>query len=367
MRMSKEKKVDSSAFKCPSCGADMRFDPTSGHLKCDFCDREETIEASHDDIEEYDFDKAETDEILNDWGAQTKTVQCDNCGGTTVVPAVQTTVECAFCGSPKVVSIDELPGIKPESVIPFKIDFKNANERFDKWVRKRKFAPSALKKNSRADKMKGVYIPYWSYDTNTWSTYTGQAGDYYYAPETYTTTSNGRTETRTRQVQKIRWRFVSGTYDKAFDDIIFNDSRNVDQKIIEQIEPYQLSELLQYNPRFLAGFEAERYKTGLKAVWERAKAYIAKILMTDIKSIIKRSCDVVGTVNVNSTYKDIKYKHMLLPIWISSYTFKKKVYNFFVNGQTGEVQGKAPKSIFKIGAVILLVIAICVALYFIFR
>ena len=92
-------------------------------------------------------------------------------------------------------------------------------------------------------------------------------------------------------------------------------------------------------PNFLAGFSAERYKSGLKAVWERAKLYINKILRNDIRAIIKRGCDVVGTVNISTNYNDIKYKHMLLPVWISAYTFKDKVYNFFINGQTGEVQG----------------------------
>ena len=164
--MSKEKKVQSSAFKCPSCGADMRFDPQSGNLKCDFCGREEAIEANRDDIEEYDFEKAATDETLNDWGTQTKTVQCENCGGTTIVPAEQTTVTCAFCGSPKVVSRDELPGIKPESVIPFKIAAKESHDLFITWIKKRKLAPSKLKKEYKADNVKGVYIPYWSYDTN---------------------------------------------------------------------------------------------------------------------------------------------------------------------------------------------------------
>ena len=154
-----------------------------------------------------------------------------------------------------------------------------------------------------------------------------------------TVTVNGRTETRPHRVQKIRWRFVSGTYDKAFNDIIFNDSDRIDQKIIEKIEPFHLNELVEYNAKFLAGFAAERYKTGLKAVWERAKKYISNILRTDIQSIIKRGSDVVGTVNISTTYSDIKYKHMLLPIWILSYTFKGRVYNFFVNGSDGRSTG----------------------------
>ena len=362
-----DKTVNSDSFKCPSCGADMAFDPKSGMLSCAFCDRKDEIIAVNEDIEEYDFNTAEADASLNDWGTETKTVECDNCGGKTVVPAGETTVKCAFCGSAKVVSTDELPGIKPESLVPFKIDKKKALDFFAAWIKKRRFAPFALKNEYRNDGLKGVYIPYWSYDTDTRSSYTGQAGDYYYVTEMHTVTVNGRTETKPHQVRKIRWRFVSGTYDKSFDDIIFNDSGNVDQKIIERIEPFHLNELVKYNPKFLAGFAAERYKNGLKAVWERAKLHIGKILRGDITAIIKRGCDVVGTVNISTHFDNIKYKHMLLPVWISSYTFKNKIYNFYVNGQTGEVQGKSPKSALKIGGLIFIILAIAVALYFILR
>lgn len=97
-----EKVLDNESFKCPSCGADMKYDPGSGMLSCDFCERKEEIVVDNADIEEYDFSTAETDETLNDWGTQTKTIQCDNCGGKTVIPANETTVSCAFCGSPKV-------------------------------------------------------------------------------------------------------------------------------------------------------------------------------------------------------------------------------------------------------------------------
>ena len=362
-----EKPLQSDNFKCPSCGADMKYDPKSGMLDCEFCGVKEDICTSNEDIEEYDFAAAETDQSLQDWGTETKTIQCDNCGGKIVVPIDELTGTCAFCGSSKVISTDELPGIKPESLIPFKIDDKSAMSLFGKWIKKRRLAPFALKKEYLAGNIKGVYIPYWSYDTKTLSTYTGQAGDYYYETEMRTVTVNGRTETRPHRVQKIRWRFVSGSYDKAFDDIIFNDSGILDQKLIEKIEPFNLKDLVKYNPKFLAGFAAARYKTGLKAVWERAKAHISKILRNDIQAIIKRGADVVGTVNICTNYTDIKYKHMLLPIWISSYQFKDKVYNFFVNGQTGEVQGSSPKSALKIGGIVVILAAVIAALYFILQ
>jgi uncharacterized Zn finger protein (UPF0148 family) len=359
--------VSSESFKCPSCGADMTFDPKSGMLSCAFCDHKDEICTTNEEIEEYDFNSAETDTSLNDWGAKTKTISCDNCGGKTVVPADETTVKCAFCGSAKVISTDELPGIRPESLIPFKIDNNRALGLFKDWIKKRRMAPFALKKEYSTGGLKGVYIPYWSYDTNTHSSYTGQAGDYYYVTEMRTVTVNGKTEMQPHRVQKTRWRFVSGTYDKSFDDIIFNDSGRVDQKIIEKIEPFHLNELVKYNPKFLAGFAAERYKNGLKAVWERAKAFINKTIRNDIYAIIKRGCDVVGTINICTTYDDIKYKHMLLPVWISSYTFKGKIYNFFINGQTGEVQGRSPKSALKIAGLVLIGIAIAAILYFVLR
>ncbi|MDD5018591.1 MAG: hypothetical protein PHO15_10905, partial [Eubacteriales bacterium] len=93
----------------------------------------------------------------------------------------------------------------------------------------------------------------------------------------------------------------------------------------------------------------------------------SRIIRSDIKAIIKRGCDVVGTVNVCTNYTDIKYKHMLLPVWISSYQFRGKVYNFFVNGQTGEVQGSSPKSALKISIIAVIIAAVIAALYFILR
>ncbi len=363
----KNNDVKNESFKCPSCGADMKYDSQLGQLGCDFCDRRERLLAVNEDIEEFNFEAAENDESLNDWGLKTKTIKCSNCGAKTVTATDKPLVSCAFCGSVNIAPVQEQPGIRPESLIPFIIDMNKAALLFETWIKKRWLAPFALKKGYSSNKLRGVYIPYWSHDTQTKSSYIGQAGDYYNDTEMRTVTVDGKTETKPHKVQKVRWRFISGTFDKKFDAIMYNDSRNIDPKRIEKIEPYRLNELIKFDQKFMTGFEAEHYNSGLKIIWGRAKAFMRKSIRNDIRDILKRGSDVVGTVNISTHYTDIKYKHMLLPIWISSYEFKNKIYNFFVNGQTGEVQADSPKSVLKIGGIVLIILAVAAALYFILK
>ena len=290
-----EKKVqDAEGFKCPSCGGTTVFDPASQMLKCEYCHTEHAIEAPVGTITEKDFFTVDENEN-QDWGAHTRVVRCENCGGETILEFNEISTRCAFCGSPQVVDTDELPGIKPESVIPFQVDKNKAKTFFKAWILKRFWAPRALKKDYQMDKtFKGVYIPYWTYDTQTLSAYNGQAGNYYYITQHYTVMVDGRPQARTRQIQKIRWFPVSGNYDRFFDDVLVNDSGNIDQKIIYAIQPFDLSRLTIYNPKYLAGFAAEKYQSGVKKIWEKAKALIGQRIKSDIHVIILRSADVGG-------------------------------------------------------------------------
>ena len=284
-----EKKVqDSEGFKCPACGGTAVFDPETQKLKCEYCQTEYAIDVPEGTITEKDFFSVDESED-QDWGGQTRVVKCQNCGGETILEANELSTRCAFCGSPQVVDTDELPGIKPESVIPFKADKKKAKVFFRAWISKRFWAPRALKKDYQMDKtFKGVYIPYWTYDTQTFSSYHGQAGNYYYVTQRYTVMVDGRPQARTRQVQKIHWFPVGGDYNKFFDDVLVNDSGNIDEKIIYAIQPFNLNELTLYNAKYLAGFAAEKYKSGVKAIWEKAKARVNQQIKNDIRVIILR-------------------------------------------------------------------------------
>ncbi len=345
-------------FKCPSCGGTTVFDPKVQALKCEYCQAEYPIEPVAGTISEKDL--FSVDESANqDWGGVTRVFKCSNCGGETVLEGNTVSSRCAFCGSPNVVSIDELPGIKPESVLPFKIGKSDAIDRFKVWIGKRFWAPRALKKDHTMDKnIKGIYVPHWTYDAKTYSTYNGMAGNYYYETQTFTVMVDGRPQQQTRQIQKIHWFPVSGDYGRFFDDVLINDSSNIDQTIMTNIQPFDLSKLAVYNPRFLAGFAAERYAKGVKVIWETAKDIMRNGIRSDINAIILRRADVVGSININTQYDNVTYKHMLLPVWISAYTFRGKLFNFYINGQTGEVQGRSPVSFWKVLAAVLIGLAI---------
>ena len=147
---------------------------------------------------------------------------------------------------------------------------------------------------------------------------------------------------------------VNGSYEKYYNDLLVNASNNVNAKIIEAIEPFDLDKLEHYEPEYLSGFTAERYSVGLDEGWEEVK----KDIVDDIHSgVVKKiGGDRVRYLNIDTSYNGIWFKHILLPVWMSSYKFKDKVYRFMINGETGEVQGKSPVSVIKIILTIIIIL-----------
>ena len=341
--------------RCPACGGEMAFDPDLQTMHCSFCSHKAAVEIQTGAIMEYDFKSAENTANLN-WGAIKKVIHCNNCGADSVLDESSASAECAFCGSSQIINQDSSAGIAPESLVPFKISKNAAIDNFSKWIKKRFFAPGALKSNYRKEGISGVYIPYWSFDANSDSNYRAEAGTYYHETENYTVEKDGKTETRQRQVRQTRWRNVHGNFSKQFDDVLVNASRQVDHKLIKNLEPFNLNELVQYQPDFLAGFLAERYSIGLKEGWENAQQGLERQLHDDVKKFI--NADEVRGLSVNTVYNDVKYKHLLLPVWISTYLFNNKVYKFMVNGQTGKVHGESPVSFWKVAGLIAVIVIV---------
>jgi len=352
-----------SQNKCPACGGEMVFDPELQTLHCTYCGHKAAVEVQTGTILEYDFETAENTANLN-WGAVKKVIHCNNCGAETVVDGSSAAAQCAFCGSSHIIDQDSGAGIAPESLIPFKINKNTALDNFNAWIKKRFFAPRALKKSYRSEGISGVYVPFWTYDADSESNYRAEAGTYYYTTEKYTVRKDGKSETRERRVRHTRWYPVHGRFARHFDDFLVNASRQVDDKLIRKIEPFDLNELVQYQADFLAGFMAEKYSIGLKEGWAKAQKEMDKQLYSEIRSHI--SADEVRRLNVNTVYRNIKFKHILLPVWISAYQFNNKVYKFLVNGQTGKVHGEAPVSFWKIAGLIAAVLALIAILIIVF-
>ncbi len=351
-------------FSCPSCGSNMLFNPESQSLECSYCGNKTALKFAEEKITEYDFSEA-SDHPANSWGEEKAVVKCQNCGFEIVLGKHQTAQYCSFCGSSYILNTKESVGIAPESLVPFKITKDKAFDYFSLWLKKRLFAPNDLKNEFKKQRLTGVYIPFWTYDANTYSTYTAEAGTYYYVRVSYRTRENGKMVTKYRQERRIRWCFVEGNYTRSFDDILIHASRQVDSKLIKALEPYNLNELVKYNPQYLSGFCAEKYSIDLNEGFKLATEKIDSAIYGGIEG--KINADTLRNLQVNIRYKNIKYKHLLLPVWMSAYTYKKKTYQYLVNGQTGEVQGQAPLSVIKVSILVVVIILIIIVIILEFR
>lgn len=338
--------------KCPNCDGVMDFNPATGMLKCPYCDYEEQIPVDEElpaHAEELDFNSAEHTANC-DWGVKTKTVLCESCGAESIYDALQTSAVCPFCGSNQVMEANDKDTIAPGGVVPFKITDKEASELFHKWIGKKFFCPKLAKESAKPKSFKGIYLPYWTFDAQTVSAYSGE-----YGIDKTRRDSNGNTHTETK------WYRTQGTHKEFIDDELVFASTNHDVNTLHSLEPFDTANNMAYKPEYIAGFVAERYSIGLKDAWTKATQSIKNKLTRHVSSNIKDqyNADRVRNVRLSTHFSDITYKYLLLPVWISSFKYNDKVYQFMVNGQTGKVSGKTPLSIPKI---ILTVVAVIAAL-----
>ncbi|MFY0628807.1 MAG: DNA helicase PriA [Flavobacteriaceae bacterium] len=359
-----EKEIAVGTFACTNCGSDLKYKPGTQHLNCEHCGTENEIPQIEGDFEELDFHeylekKSSSEETLTE-----VFVKCESCGASSSLEPNITSANCPYCATPLIVEHakgEEI--ILPKAILPFNFDKEAAKEEFKKWVKKLWFAPGKLKKATlNFDHFKGIYIPYWTYDSDTFTKYTGQRGDHYYVTETYNTTENGKSVTRTRQVQKTRWSPAWGNVSNFFDDVLVVGSNSLPEKYIYKLEPWDLNNLVPFDKSYLSGFITEKYQIDLGNGFEKAK----EIIDPQIRSLIRRDIggDVQRIISMNTNYDDITFKHLLLPVFVSAYKYKDKVYQFLVNGRTGEVQGQRPYSWIKITLAVLLGLGIIALIVF---
>lgn len=349
-------------FPCKNCGADLLFAPGQDALECPYCKQTEKVPQTAGEIKEYSFNDYLRKPRSLGYGTAAgarKDVRCGSCGAVSQYEAAVQASRCPFCGAPLVFDTPEESGggeiIRPEALVPFKITAEQADAAFREWIQSLWFAPGELRRGAQERRLQGVYRPFWTYDARTVSHWTGERGDWYYVTETYTTTENGKTVQRTRQVRKTRWTHVSGIYSEFFDDVLIGAGKQNDQPT-----EYHLSGLKPYAPEYLSGFVAERYSLSCEDGWQAAKKIIADEIYSAVRGCI--GGDEQRVHSVDTAYSGITYKHILLPLWLSSYRYSGKTYSFQVNGQTGGVCGQRPYSFWKIFFCVLAGAAVVAAL-----
>jgi len=347
-------------YPCPACGADLLYEPKDGFLSCPYCGHKEAIPTSAAEVQERSFEQYLhiRPEQLSELASNALEVKCQSCGATVSFVPPEVARQCDFCGvqivaQPK--SAD--PVLAPEGILPFCITRQQADAGLRQWLQSLWFAPNALQQFAQPDAINGIYLPFWTYDTNTTSYYTGERGEYYYVTETYyETDSKGNQVAKTRQVRHIRWYPASGTVTRWFDDILVPATISLPQQRLEALEPWDLVELKPYDPAFLSGFKAQRYQIDLSQGFERVKQLTAGLIQEDVRVDI--GGDEQRIQNISTQYSGITFKHLLLPVYAGAYRFNQKVYQIVVNGRTGAIHGDRPYSFWKIALLVLTILFI---------
>ena len=338
--------VEVIQFKCNACGGHLVFDPIKQNLTCNYCGNEQSMIDSKV-VSENVFDENTflVSEFADD---EVEIYRCDNCGSISEKAKDGLAFLCPYCKNINVVLDKDIKGIKPTGVIPFEIDETAVTQIAKKWIKKKFFAPSKIKKTRFDTFFKGIYSPCWTFDAKTSSNYEGRIGIHY-------TTTVGSGKNR-RTVQRTRWKHINGSLDYNFDDIKINAGSKVSETAFGKVANYDTNNAKDYKKEYLAGFSAMHYNVGVQTAWQDAKNEINSVLTDEIKYY--HNADVVDYINVETTYNTSTYKYVLLPFWLGQYYYNQKNYGAFVNGQTGEIWGNYPKSPLKIALTTLLSLAV---------
>ena len=354
-----EKKGRDATFKqCPSCGAVMRYDPLTDSLKCDYCGTSTKLDASRK-ARNHEY-TPDVEDGFEKWG-DVNTYKCPACGAISELANYEMSPICPFCGSKNMIAQEEIKGLKPSGILPFKIDENSAKLKYKDFIKKKWLAPRKLRKNFNVSTIKGIYIPNFNFSSNTASHYKARLGEYYYV-----TVGSGKNR---HQVRRTRYFNVSGNKSRAFEKMQYEVSSFIEQKDLVKMGGFDVENALDYDCSYFAGFSSERYTESLDKTWENASNDMKEIIKKEI--IVSYHADVVDTFELDTVFSENRYQYLLVPIWKCGYKYKEKIYNFFINARNGLTTGKAPLSPLKItilsvlGFAVLVMLAIIISKYYV--
>ena len=334
--------MDIVEYKCPNCTADLKFQPSSQRLSCDYCGGSFTIEEikkifakTESSLDNEQKDKAQTDKSdeseqpqSDDFSENTKLYHCSSCGAEIMATTQQTALFCYYCHNPVILSGKMTGKFRPKKVIGFKVSRDEAIKTFKKWCFKR-FVPKDFKTDQQLEKITGLYVPFWLSDGKVKFDFSANG----YKVRRWTSGSYDYTETKEFLVKRNGKLVAEG--------VPADGSKRIEDSLMEAIEPFDYSEMQDFSMSYLSGFFAEKYDMDdimmLPNIKNRLSRACKKIIMNTVKDYSS-----VKIANESYDVSDVKMDYAMLPVWFMSYKYKEKVYEFVMNGQTGKIAGTPP-------------------------
>ena len=324
-------------FKCPCCDGAIEFDSRSQNMKCPYCDTEFEIadlQACAEALENQTADNMQWDAAAGqEWQpGETEGMRiytCNTCGGEIIGDETLGATECPFCGNPVVMTGQFAGALKPDLVIPFKLDKKAAIEALKKHYSGKKLLPKVFRDENRIKEVKGLYVPFWLFDADA------ETFAQYKATKTRFWSDSRYNYTETSFFRVVR----AGTL--GFEDVPVDGSTKMDDALMESIEPFDLSEAVDFQTAYLAGYLADKYDVDADTGITRANERIRRTTEDAFRDTV-HGYTTVTPVNTNINLQNGKAKYALCPVWVLNSQWKGKKYTFAMNGQTGKMVGDLP-------------------------
>lgn len=324
-------------YKCPCCGGAIVFDSNIQKMKCPYCDTEFEMETLKGYDSELQNDKADDMQWESNAGTEwqegetdgLRTYICKSCGGEIVGDENTAATECPFCGNPVVMSGQFSGALKPDIVIPFKLDKKAAKAGLTKHLSGKRLLPKIFKDQNHIDEVKGLYVPFWLFDTYV------SAQVRYRATKVRSWSDSNYNYTETQHYSVHRGGNI------GFANVPVDGSTKMADDLMESIEPYDISDAVDFQTAYLSGYLADKYDVNADQSVQRANERVKKSTEEAFAQTVKNYTTVVAE-NSNIRLSGGKVKYALYPVWILNTTWKDEKFTFAMNGQTGKFVGNLP-------------------------
>ncbi len=324
-------------YKCPCCGGTIEFNSAVGKMKCPYCDTEFEVEtlASYDEqlksasADDMQWETAAGGEWQQDEVDALRVYTCNACGGEIVGDATTGATACPFCGNPTVIMGQFAGALKPDYVIPFKLDKNAAKEALKKHYGGKRLLPKVFAQENHIDEIKGIYVPVWLFDTDV------DADIRYKATRVRAWSDSDYNYTETSFYSVTRGGSI------GFERVPVDGSSKMEDALMESIEPYDFSEAVDFQTAYLSGFFADKYDVDAEQSIARANERI-KRSTEDAFAATVQGYTSVSAESSGIHLKNGVAKYALYPVWLLTTSWNGERYTFAMNGQTGKFVGDLP-------------------------